>query len=99
PLKVIIRGLGTLRGIGPWTIAETLQRTHGAADLVSEGDVHLAHHLGATMTGRRTDDTGMLDRLEPWAGHRPRQVRHRYASGLRFSRFGPRMAATDFRDR
>src|SRR5699024_1945986 len=35
PLDVIVRGLETLRGIGPWTIAETLQRTHGAADLLS----------------------------------------------------------------
>src|SRR5699024_10956145 len=99
PLEVIIRGLGTLRGIGPWTIAETLQRTHGAADLVSVGDFHLAHHIGEALTGRRTDDTGMLELLVPWAGHRQSLVRLIYASGMRFSRFGPRMAATDFRDR
>lgn len=99
PLDVIARGLGALRGIGPWTIAETLQRTHGAADLLSIGDFHLAHHIGEALTGRRTDDTGMLELLEPWAGHRQRLVRLIYASGMRFSRFGPRMAATDFRDR
>src|SRR5699024_6828654 len=75
PLDVIVRGLETLRGIGPWTIAETLQRTHGAADLLSVGDFHLAHHIGEALTGRRTDDAGMLELLEPWAGHRQRLVR------------------------
>lgn len=99
PLDVIARGLETLRGIGPWTIAETLQRTHGAADLLSVGDFHLAHHIGEALTGRRTDDAGMLKLLEPWAGHRQRLVRLIHASGMRFSRFGPRMAATDFRGR
>ncbi|MDN6499251.1 MAG: 3-methyladenine DNA glycosylase, partial [Yaniella sp.] len=46
-----------------------------------------------------TDDAGMLELLEPWRGHRQRLVRLIYASGIRFSRFGPRLAATDFRDR
>ena len=99
PVDAIEKGLNTLHGIGPWTVAETLQRTHGAADLVAVGDFHLAHHIGEALTGRRTDDAGMLELLEPWSGHRQRLVRLIYASGIRFSRFGPRMAATDFRDR
>ena len=99
PLEVIDRGLNSLPGIGPWTVAETLQRTHGAADLVAVGDYHLAHHVGEALTGHRTDDAGMLELLEPWAGHRQRIVKLIYASGIRFSRFGPRLAATDFRDR
>lgn len=99
PLEEIDKGLNSLPGIGPWTVAETLQRTHGAADYVSVGDYHLAHHVGEALTGQRTDDAGMLELLEPWAGHRQRIVRLIYASGIRFSRFGPRMAATDFRDR
>lgn len=99
PLDDIHTGLTSLPGIGPWTIAETLQRTHGAADLVSVGDFHLAHHIGEALTGKRTDDAGMLELLEPWRGHRQRLVRLIYASGIRFSRFGPRLAATDFRDR
>lgn len=98
-VDLIDQGLNTLPGIGPWTVAETLQRTHGATDLVSVGDFHLAHHIGEALTGKRTDDAGMLELLEPWAGHRQRVVRLIYASGIRFSRFGPRMAATDFRDR
>lgn len=99
PLDDVHAGLMSLPGIGPWTIAETLQRTHGAADLVSVGDFHLAHHIGEALTGKRTDDAGMLELLEPWRGHRQRLVRLIYASGIRFSRFGPRLAATDFRDR
>lgn len=99
PLEEISTGLLSLPGVGPWTVAETLQRTHGAADLVSVGDFHLAHHIGEALTGRRTDDAGMLELLEPWRGHRQRLVRLIYASGIRFSRFGPRLAATDFRDR
>lgn len=98
-VDTIAQGLVSLPGIGQWTVAETLQRTHGAADLVSVGDFHLAHHIGEALTGQRTDDAGMLELLEPWAGHRQRLVRLIYASGIRFSRFGPRMAATDFRDR
>lgn len=99
PLDQISTGLNSLPGIGPWTVAETLQRTHGAADYVAVKDFHLAHHVGEALTGRRTDDDGMLELLAPWAGHRQRIVRLIYASGIRFSRFGPRMAATDFRDR
>ena len=99
PLVDIAKGLNSLPGIGPWTVAETLQRTHGAADYVAVGDYHLAHHVGEALTGKRTDDAGMLELLEPWAGHRQRIVRLMYASGIRFSRFGPRMTATDFRDR
>ncbi|HEY4558817.1 MAG TPA: 3-methyladenine DNA glycosylase [Enteractinococcus sp.] len=99
PLERISAGLTSLPGIGPWTVAETLQRTHGAADYVAVGDYHIAHHVGEALTGRRTDDEEMLELLEPWVGHRQRIVRLIYASGIRFSRFGPRMAATDFRDR
>ena len=99
PVDRISTGLNSMPGIGPCTVAETLQRTHGAADYVSVGDFHVAHHVGEALTGRRTDDDGMLELLEPWVGHRQRVVRLIYASGIRFSRFGPRMAATDFRDR
>lgn len=99
PLNVIDTGLNSLPGIGPWTVAETLQRTHGAPDHVAVGDFHLAHHVGEALTGHRTDDAGMLELLAPWAGHRQRLVRLIYASGIRFSRYGPRLAPTDFRDR
>lgn len=91
--------LTTLPGIGVWTAAETVQRTHGAPDTVSVGDYHLAHHVGEALSGRRTDDAGMLRLLSPWAGHRQRVVRLIGLAGYRFSRFGPKLAPADHRRR
>ncbi|MEV8213740.1 DNA-3-methyladenine glycosylase 2 family protein [Leifsonia sp. NPDC077715] len=89
--------LQTIPGIGVWTAAETLQRSHGHPDLVSVGDYHLAHQVGEALIGRRVDDDGMLELLEPYAGHRQRVVRLIFASGFRFQRRGPRMALQDHR--
>lgn len=98
PASVVGR-LCTVPGIGPWTAAETVQRTHGAPDTVAVGDFHLAHHVGEALTGRRTDDAGMLRLLAPYAGHRQRVVRLIGLSGYRFSRFGPRLTPADHRRR
>ncbi|WP_025156241.1 DNA-3-methyladenine glycosylase family protein [Leifsonia aquatica] len=89
--------LRTVAGIGPWTAAETLQRSHAHPDLVSVGDYHLAHYVGEALIGRRVDDDGMLELLEPWAGHRQRVVRLILASGFRFQRRGPRVTLQDHR--
>jgi 3-methyladenine DNA glycosylase/8-oxoguanine DNA glycosylase len=89
--------LQTVPGVGVWTAAETLQRSHGHPDLVSVGDYHLAHYVGEALIGRRVDDDGMLELLEPWTGHRQRVVRLILASGFRFQRRGPRMAVQDHR--
>ncbi|WP_374008717.1 DNA-3-methyladenine glycosylase [Leifsonia sp. LS-T14] len=89
--------LQTISGVGVWTAAETLQRSHGHPDLVSVGDYHLAHQVGEALIGRRVDDDGMLELLEPWKGHRQRVVRLIFASGFRFQRLGPRMAVQDHR--
>lgn len=91
--------LASVPGIGPWTSAETLQRSHGAADLVAVGDYHLAHFVGEALTGRRTDDAGMLELLEPYRPHRQRIVRLLGLSGFRMSRFGPRLDPEDHRAR
>ncbi|VXB74912.1 3-methyladenine DNA glycosylase/8-oxoguanine DNA glycosylase [Citricoccus sp. K5] len=99
PAGVAAETLTTVPGIGVWTAAETVQRTHGAPDTVAVGDYHLAHHVGEALTGRRTDDAGMLRLLEPWAGHRQRVVRLVGLSGIRFRRFGPRLAPADHRRR
>ncbi|GAA1343537.1 3-methyladenine DNA glycosylase [Arthrobacter roseus] len=93
------RKLLTVPGIGPWTVAETVQRTHGCPDSISVGDYHLAAYVGAALTGRRTDDAGMLTLLKPWAGQRQRLVRMLYASGFRKPTFGPRLAPSDHRHR
>ncbi|SDN85380.1 3-methyladenine DNA glycosylase/8-oxoguanine DNA glycosylase [Actinacidiphila guanduensis] len=68
--------LQTLPGIGPWTAAETLQRSHGAPDAVTVGDLHLPHHIGYALTGeRRSDDETMLRLLAPYDGQRHRATR------------------------
>lgn len=89
--------LQSLPGIGPWTAAEILQRTHGSPDHVSVGDFHLAADVGAALTGKRTDDAGMLALLEPWRGHRQRVVRMIVLTGFRKQAYGPRLAPQDHR--
>ncbi|MDO5745163.1 MAG: 3-methyladenine DNA glycosylase [Micrococcaceae bacterium] len=101
-----VMGTGTLAaalesipGIGPWTVAEVLQRTHGAADHVSVGDYHLAAFVGQVLIGRRVDDAGMLELLAPFSGNRQRVVRLIGVSGHRKEAFGPRYAPMDHRRR
>ncbi|MDI2098988.1 DNA-3-methyladenine glycosylase family protein [Ruicaihuangia caeni] len=89
--------LKSVRGIGVWTAAEALQRSHGAPDHVSVGDYHLAAYVGWALAGRPVDDDGMLELLEPWRGHRQRIVRLIVASGFRKPSFGPRMTIEDHR--
>lgn len=92
-------GLCSIPGIGVWTTAEVLQRTHGCPDSISVGDFHLAAFVGAALTGERTDDAGMLELLRPWAGQRQRVVRMLYASGFRKQAYGPRLSPEDHRRR
>jgi 3-methyladenine DNA glycosylase/8-oxoguanine DNA glycosylase len=87
----------TIPGIGEWTAAEVVQRTHGCPDSIAVGDYHLAADVGAALTGQRTDDAGMLALLEPWKGHRQRVVRMIGLSGFRKPTFGPRMTIQDHR--
>ena len=89
--------LQVLSGVGVWTAAEVVQRTHGCPDSIAVGDYHLAAYVGAALTGRRTDDAGMLRLLAPWAGHRQRVVRLIGLSGFRKPVFGPRMTIQDHR--
>ncbi len=84
-------------GIGIWTAAEVVQRTHGCPDSIAVGDYHLAAYVGAALTGRRTDDAGMLALLAPWKGQRQRVVRMIGLSGFRKPTFGPRMTIQDHR--
>ncbi|WP_448719793.1 DNA-3-methyladenine glycosylase family protein [Microbacterium natoriense] len=93
------RVLTSLPGVGPWTSAETRIRALGDPDAVSVGDYHLAHEVGYALTGKRTDDDGMLELLAPWTGHRQRVIRLIFASGVREPRRGPRLAPEDHRSR
>ncbi|MCQ1949199.1 3-methyladenine DNA glycosylase [Arthrobacter sp. zg-Y859] len=91
--------LCSVPGIGAWSAAEITQRTHGAPDSVSVGDYHLAAYVGAALTGKRTDDAGMLELLAPWQGHRQRVVRMIMLSGYRKPTYGPKLAPMDHRRR
>lgn len=91
--------LQSLPGVGLWTAAETVQRSHAAKDAISVGDYHLAHIVGHAFLGRRTDDAGMLRLLAPYAGQRHRVIRVIGAAGVRKQAFGPRLAPEDHRER
>ncbi|GAA2963806.1 DNA-3-methyladenine glycosylase family protein [Actinokineospora diospyrosa] len=84
-------------GIGVWTAAEVAQRAWGDPDAVSVGDFHIPAIVGYALTGRKTDDRGMLELLAPYAPHRQRVVRYIEASGFAKPRFGPRLSAKDYR--
>jgi 3-methyladenine DNA glycosylase/8-oxoguanine DNA glycosylase len=79
-------------GIGEWTVAETLIRSHGDADQLSVGDYHLknlvVHHLAGRPRG--TDDE-MVELLDEFRPHRGRVVRLLHKLG-HAPKYGPRIA-------
>ncbi len=91
--------LRSIPGVGVWTAAEVLQRSHGAPDLLSIGDAHLPHVIGTWFTGDRLDDAGMVEVLAPYAGHRQRVVRLVTSEGVEVQRFGARATIEDHRRR
>jgi 3-methyladenine DNA glycosylase/8-oxoguanine DNA glycosylase len=83
-------------GVGAWTSAETVQRSHGAADAVTTGDLHLPGIVGFALAGDRdADDAVMLSLLEPYAGQRHRAARLILLSGRVPARRAPRMPRGD----
>ena len=93
------RTLRSVPGLGPWTVAEVVQCTHGDPDSVSVLDFHLADTVCWFFDGRPGDDRRMLELLEPWRGDRQRVVRLLRASGFRKPSFGPRLHPEDHRSR
>ncbi|MFI5680887.1 DNA-3-methyladenine glycosylase family protein [Streptomyces cellulosae] len=88
--------LEVVPGIGPWTSAEVVQRSHGAADAVTVGDLHLPGIVGWALAGDRfADDAVMLELLEPYAGQRHRAARLILLSGQVPARRAPRMPRGD----
>lgn len=88
--------LEVVPGVGPWTSAETVQRSHGAADSVTVGDLHLPGIVGYALAGDRdADDSAMLALLEPYAGQRHRAARLILLSGRTPPRRTPRMPRGD----
>ncbi|MFD6420070.1 DNA-3-methyladenine glycosylase family protein [Streptomyces sp. NPDC060194] len=83
-------------GIGPWTAAETVQRSHGAPDAVTTGDLHLPGIVGYALADEReADDARMLELLAPYAGQRHRAARLILLSGRTPPRRQPKMPKTD----
>jgi 3-methyladenine DNA glycosylase/8-oxoguanine DNA glycosylase len=89
----------SLPGIGAWTAAETVQRSHGDPDAVSVGDYGLPGIVGHALVGSAVDDDGMLELLEPWRGQRQRVMRLVLASGIMPPRRAPRAPIEDHRRR
>lgn len=88
--------LEVVPGVGPWTSAEVVQRSHGAADAVTVGDLHLPGIVGWALAGNRdADDTEMLRLLEPYAGQRHRAARLILLSGVTPARRAPKMRRVD----
>lgn len=88
--------LEVVPGVGPWTSAEVVQRSHGAADAVTVGDLHLPGIVGWALAGDRgADDSVMLSLLEPYAGQRHRAARLILLSGRMPGRRAPRMPRGD----
>ncbi|MET9910123.1 DNA-3-methyladenine glycosylase 2 family protein [Streptomyces sp. NPDC006476] len=88
--------LEVVPGIGPWTSAEVVQRSHGAADAVTVGDLHLPGIVGWALAGDRdADDSVMLKLLEPYAGQRHRAARLILLSGRTPARRAPKMPRVD----
>ncbi len=88
--------LQLIPGIGPWTAAETLQRSNGAPDALTVGDLHLPRIIGHSLTGARdTDDDGMLELLAPYEGQRHRAARLILMVGRGPSRRQPKFPIAD----
>ena len=98
-VQATAQALASIPGVGPWTIAETLQRFCGHPDALSIGDYHLAHHVGWALSGERTDDAGMITLLSPYAGSRQRIVRLIRAAHLGAPRRGAKITIEDHRNR
>ncbi|MGW0366534.1 DNA-3-methyladenine glycosylase family protein [Streptomyces sp. NPDC002990] len=96
PLAQAAARLEAVAGIGPWTSAETLQRSNGEPDAVTTGDLHLPGIVGyALADDRDADDAVMLELLAPYAGQRHRAARLIMLAGRIPPRRTPKMPRTD----
>lgn len=90
--------LQSIPGIGPWTAAEVVQRSHGDPDAVSVGDFNLPSMVAYVLAGERTaDDARMLELLEPYRGQRYRACLLLARLGIRPPRRAPRQPIRDYR--
>lgn len=96
PSQAAGAALRRFRGVGEWTVAETLAVSHGDADALSVGDFHLKHLVSWHLTGRpRGTDEQMIELLDPFRPHRGRVIRLLEAAG-RYPSYGPRQPIRSF---
>ncbi|MCZ6455753.1 MAG: DNA-3-methyladenine glycosylase 2 family protein [Actinobacteria bacterium] len=87
--------LGSFDGVGEWSVAKTLEVSHGDPDQVAVGDFHFKHMVVHHLTGRdRGTDEEMLELLEPFRPNRGRVIRLLHHLGHE-PKFGPRMSPRD----
>ena len=92
PLEQAEARIGSLNGVGPWTVAEVARVALGDADAVSVGDFHLKHLVAWALAREpRGTDERMVELLDPYRPHRGRVQRLLESSGIRAPAFGPRL--------
>lgn len=92
PLEEANARIGSLRGIGPWTVAEVARLALGDADAVSVGDYHVPNVVAWALAREpRGTDERMLELLEPFRPHRGRAQRLLMAAHIRPPAYGPRL--------
>ena len=92
PLPEARARIGSMRGIGPWSVAEVGRLSLGDADAVSVGDFHVPNLVAWALAGEpRGTDERMLELLEPYAPHRGRVQLLLERTGLGAPKRGPRM--------
>ena len=92
PLELTKARIGSLHGIGPWSVAEVARIALGDADAVSVGDYHVPNIVAWALAREpRGTDERMLELLEPYRPHRGRVQLLLELGGLRAPAFGPRM--------
>jgi endonuclease III len=83
--------LGTVPGVGPWTVNTVLGPVLGDPDAVPVGDYHIPHAVCWALTGQvRGSDERMLELLAPYEGQRGRVIRALLLAGWSAPRRGPR---------
>ncbi|HEU4354598.1 MAG TPA: DNA-3-methyladenine glycosylase 2 family protein [Actinomycetota bacterium] len=92
PLERAKERIGSLSGIGPWSVAEVARLSLGDADAVSVGDFHAPNVVAWALAREpRGTDERMLELLEPYRPHRGRVQLLLEAAQVRPPAFGPRM--------
>jgi 3-methyladenine DNA glycosylase/8-oxoguanine DNA glycosylase len=96
PTEKSLARLGSVNGIGPWTLTSLAAFTLGDPDAVIVGDFGIPSMVAWVLAGeRRADDQRMLELLEPYRPHRYRAMKLAFAAGSLPPRRAPRHARID----